>query len=182
MPTTTTTRRVVAVGAAVAAGAAFVSPARAATIATHEGDGSCVIRVVGQEGSGAFVTGEPVCFGTLAEALESVGASGPVARAVRSDRELATLAAASGSGTIAVHFDGANRTGASIVVTGADCGGGYLNLSTDWVNRISSTLNSCSNTRFFDGYDKSGTQEGTNLGTVNLGPLNNAANSVLYGT
>lgn len=141
----------------------------------------CVLEVTGVRRTGELVTGEPTCFGTLAEALEEVGVDTAGRTELRmSDVIREGLLASASSFVLGTHYDGSNRTGASITVTGADCGGGYLNLSSTWVNRISSTSNGCGVVRFFDGFDKSGSSEQTGWATVNLGALNNAANSIQY--
>jgi hypothetical protein len=175
-----TARRAVAAGAAVAAAAALIpsTAARAAEPATTRDQ--CVESVIGRSDTGELITTAPRCFGTLEDALSSVGYSRDAARVVRSGSGSPERVTAAASVTIGVHFDGANRTGASITVSGDLCDGGYLNLSSDWINRISSTFNSCPNTRFFDGFDKTGTVEPTTLSTNNLAILNNAANSILY--
>ena len=56
-----------------------------------------------------------------------------------------------------------------------------MNLTAAWTNRISSTRNGCASVRFFDGFSQSGTSELTDINTVNLKTLNDAANSVQYG-
>jgi hypothetical protein len=180
-PHPVTGRRAVAAGAAVGAAAALIpsTAARAAEPATRTRD-QCVESVIGRSDTGELITTAPTCFTTLEDALASVGYSRDAARVVRSGSGSVERVTAAASVTIGVHFDGANRTGASITVSGDLCDGGYLNLSSDWINRISSTFNECPNTRFFDGFDKTGTVEATTLSTVNLSTLNNAANSILY--
>ena len=66
-------------------------------------------------------------------------------------------------------------------MSGADCGGGWVNLSAAWINRISSTSNGCASVTFYDGFSTSGASEQTDGSTVNLKSLNDAANSVQYG-
>jgi hypothetical protein len=142
----------------------------------------CVVEVTGQTDTGRYTLSEPACYPTLAEALASTGADiDPGEQLGESDVASGQLAARAG-GTLGIHYDGSNRGGASITVTGADCGGGYVNLSADWVNRISSTANNCGIVRFFDGYDKSGSFEQTTPSTWNLGAMNNASNSISYGS
>lgn len=141
----------------------------------------CVVRVVGVEETGAFITEPWDCHETFAGAMAALGAvpppgALPVQELVRRDL-LAQV-----DQVLGVHYDGSNRTGSTITVTGADCGGGYLNLSSGWINRISSTLNGCAAVRFYDGYDKGGSYQTTTPATVNLGALDNAANSVGYAT
>lgn len=142
----------------------------------------CVIHVVGVERSGRFITDRPTCYPTLTEALADAGV--PVDsskhRSFESIERSGVLAQA--AGTIGIHWDGANRTGASITISGADCSGGWLNLSNDWTNRISSTWNVCASTQFFDGFDKTGSSEVTGVYSENLGALNNRANSISYGS
>jgi hypothetical protein len=176
-------RSLVSAGVAAATAAAVLVPTPNVG-AERSWETHCVIEVIGIEQTGELITAEPVCFGTLAQALSSVGADvDPDATLTLDDvtaQDLAPVAAA--SGPIGIHYDGSNRTGSSITVVGSDCAGGYLNLSSDWINRISSTLNLCPVVRFFDGYDKSGSSETTYTSTVNLFSLNNASNSVQYAT
>ena len=89
------------------------------------------------------------------------------------------MAIAAASGTLGVHYDGSNFTGSSITVSGTSCSGGYTNLSTDWRNRISSTVNGCPVVRFFDGVNLSGISE-TRLTSGNLIALNNRSDSIQY--
>lgn len=137
----------------------------------------CVVTVSGQRTSGEYELTEAVCFGTLAEALASAGADVDPHDASLSMRDVTQDDLLAASSALATHYDGFNRTGASITVSGTTCSGGYVNLSASWINRISSTLNSCPSVYFFDGYDKTGQSEST---TYNLSALNNRANSVMY--
>lgn len=146
---------------------------------THEEH--CLLPVIDRTDDGELVTGEMECFGSLADALAQVDAARDLlerAGPELSDALRAELLAQ--SGIIATHYDGANRTGSTVTVTGDDCAGGYLNLPSNWVDRISSTSNGCPSVRFFDGFNKTGSVEVTGLSTVNLGALNNAANSIQY--
>ena len=122
-----------------------------------------------------------VCYPTLAEALAAAG--GPADDGGGAAREGAAARAATvlSSVAVATHFDGTNRTGASLTVSAAGCDA-FLNLSSGWINRISSTQNYCATVRFFEGYDKAGSNEVTGISTVNLGALNNGADSIYYGT
>jgi hypothetical protein len=81
---------------------------------------------------------------------------------------------------IGVHYDGADLTGSSLTVVGADCLGGWLNLPSTWNNRISSTLHGCPRIRHYDGVNLGTPQETTYSPGGNLGPLNNIASSVQY--
>jgi hypothetical protein len=166
---------------AAAAVVAALLPAGTATAQELPDESHCVLRIIGTDADGTYETAPPVCYPTLAEALAN---SDPPATPRRLGAGSASAAdpavrAASGS-TLAVHFDGAGLSGSSIVITGGTCGGGHVDLSSSWTNRISSTLNSCETVVFWDGFDKTGSYEVTDLLTVNLGALNNRANSVGY--
>ena len=156
--------------------------AAAPAVGADEMGEHCVLEVVGVADDGELLTSEPFCYATLAEVLDAAGPSAAAGGSVSAGSLAGSEMQLQQSGTIARHFAGSNRTGASITITGTDCGGGWLNLSSDWVNRISSTQNFCPVVRFFDGFDKSGASETTGTSTVNLGPLNNRANSVSYGS
>jgi hypothetical protein len=82
--------------------------------------------------------------------------------------------------TLGIHFDFDNRTGSSITITGSDCGGGYTNLTSAWVNRLNSTWNGCSAVTFYSGYDKTGTSLATGPSTTNLDGFRNIADSIAY--
>lgn len=166
---------------------AALLPAGAATAQELPEESHCVLRITGTNTDGSYDTAPPECYPTLAEALANsdppatprrLGAGSAIAPVGAAEADPG-VRAASGS-TLAVHFDGAGLSGSSIVITGGTCGGGHVNLSASWTNRISSTLNSCETVVFWDGFDKSGSYEVTDLLTVNLGALNNRANSVGY--
>jgi hypothetical protein len=163
------TSLVVAMGALVSLPAA---PARAAgPVEQH-----CLLEVVGQAEDGRYLTGEPTCYDRLADVAERLGASvRPGASNLAVGRRIAGLAS-----TIATHFDGAGFTGSSISVTGSVCNGGWLNLSSAWRNRISSSINHCSLVRFYNFINLGGGSEWM-LMSGNLSPLNNASDSVQYG-
>ncbi len=147
-------------------GATMASPPPAgADSETH-----CVVAVVGRGADGSFVTGPESCYPSFSEAMASVdGDSG--------DGSLGTTSFA-----IGVHYDGFSGSGSSLTVTGDSCTGGWLNLSSTWVNRISSTRNGCNRITHFDGYNLSGSTESTFTAgsTTNLSSLNNATNSIQY--
>lgn len=177
----------VAVAGIASPAAATVPPTAApVTPAAH-----CVLRVVDVAADGEMRTAPPRCFATFAEAMDAaklpyddpsqlpdpdVTARPEGARGDLGAADAAPLA----DRAIGVHFDGVNRTGASITVTGADCSGGYINLSAAWVNRISSTWNQCPNVYFWDGFDKTGAYLQTDLTTNNLGAFSDRANSIGY--
>jgi hypothetical protein len=167
---------------------AALLPAGTAAAQEPSEESHCVLRIVGTDADGTYETAPPVCYPTLAEALANsdppatprrLGAGAAATPGARSAATDPDVQAASGS-TLAVHFDGAGLSGSSIVITGGTCGGGHVDLSSSWTNRISSTLNSCETVVFWDGFDKTGSYEVTDLLTVNLGALNNRANSVGY--
>ncbi len=158
-----------------------VSGAAAAGNPVQPQEVHCVLHVIGQADNGRYLTDEPTCYPTLADALADAGGRLPTGD-VRGDLTAAQAAEVvqASSMNIGIHFDGANRTGSSITVTGGECGGGYINLSASWVNRISSTLNGCPSVNFWNGFDKTGSYEQTGYSSENLGSLNNAANSIGY--
>lgn len=137
----------------------------------------CVVRVV--DDAGELRERSRSCFASLSEALADAGVVEPGTRVGSEDLEHYDGAALA-SGVIGVHWDGANRTGASITISGSACGGGWLNLSNDWINRISSTWNLCPTTRFYNGFNLTGSSETLGTSAVNLGALNNLSNSISY--
>lgn len=137
----------------------------------------CVVHVVGQRPSGEYELGTPSCHPTFRQAVGSLGIdAGSPAEVAASPRAAALLA------SIGVHYDGLNKTGASITVSGVDCLGGYVNLTVPWRNRISSTLNGCPRIRHFDGLDLTGGQQSTVQPGGNLTTLDNRADSIQYTT
>jgi hypothetical protein len=170
--------------AALATGAlATASPAAAQPSGAREAqpEEHCLVNVLGQEADGRYVTDEPTCYPTFAEVLAAIGGGSPGRVAQRAALLGAPIFEAMSSTVLARHFDGANQTGSSITVNGVACDGGYVNLSSTWVDRISSAINSCPNVNYYDGYDKTGSSEFTSgLGNKSLSTLNNAANSVGY--
>ena len=167
-------RRLVAAAAALAAvGSLLLAPGAGA--APPEREQHCAVKVVGQRPSGELVVSEPECRARYADALAAVGARVPGTKAAQ-----LRWSAQSSDFVIGTHYDGAGLTGSSFSVVGSNCWGGYLNLSTSWINRVSSTYNGCFRIRHFDGYDKSGAFEDTVGLGGNLGTLNNRANSIQY--
>jgi len=176
-------RRTAPVAATAATAAALVLGAVPADVGATEELEHCIIEVIGIEETGEFITAPPQCFASLGESLRAQGVDVPASRTELSmDDVIGEDLLAAASFTLAVHYNFANLTGASISITGTDCGGGYLNLDAGWIDRITSTYNACTNVTFYDGYDKSGTPESTGWGSHNLAGLNNAANSVSYGS
>ena len=121
----------------------------------------CAVRVTGMDPDGHLRTTPPSCSSDRAEAE----------RAVETD---------SGDFPIGIHWDGPGLTGSSFTVVGSSCSGGWLNLNSLWINRVSSTENFCPRIRHFDGYNLTGSSEYTFYPGGNLGLLNNATNSIQY--
>jgi hypothetical protein len=175
------TPRVLAAAALTTGAIAVGTPlASAETVAGRSHEEHCVVHVLGQEENGRYITDEPTCYPTLAEALADATGYTPASFARQSvGRSIDVVTAQSVE--LATHFDGLNQTGSSITVSGVLCDGGYVNLSSSWINRISSAINSCPNVNYYDGYDKTGTSQFTSgYGDKNLTTLNNAANSIGY--
>lgn len=177
MPAASTSRALAV--AALTTGTLATAPMAAAQ-SQDPAEEHCLVNVLGQEANGRYLTDEPTCYPTFAEVLAAIG-GGSGARSARSAVLGAPIFAPMSSTLLARHFDGANQTGSSITVNGVACDGGYVNLSSTWVNRISSATNSCPNVNYYDGFDKTGSSEFTSgLGNKSLSTLNNAANSVGY--
>ncbi|HVE45189.1 MAG TPA: hypothetical protein VNA57_00380 [Acidimicrobiales bacterium] len=154
------------------------APLAGASGAQAEAEQHCVVSVVGRGVDGRFVTSPEACYPTFSEAMASIGYDVVDGAPVPSgDQDMGAM-----SFVIGTHYDGASGTGSSLTVNGDDCTGGWLNLSSSWINRISSTRNGCPRVRHADGYNLTGTMEETyNFGGVsNLTFLNNAANSIQY--
>lgn len=170
--------------ALAASAGTLAAPGGVAAVEGDQAADQCVVRVTGHEDGGRLLTSAPVCYPTIAEALVAAGVDLPVDRTDLTFEEIEASGvledAVVTSGVLGVHWDGANRTGASITISGGACSGGHHNLDSSWVNRISSTWNGCPKVVFYDGYDKNGSYELTTSATVNLGALNNAANSIGY--
>lgn len=145
----------------------------------------CVIEVIGQHDSGEFITTEPVCYDTFAEAIAHATGGEVVLDAatpgsVVFDPGFTTLSSTS---LVGIHYDGYNGTGASISVAGSVCSGGYWNTTPSWDNRISSSWNGCPRLRHYD-YANMGGSSGDTVGagsTRNVPSwINNKAESVQY--
>lgn len=168
-------RSAIVLAVALAASFATVPSAQA------RGERHCVLRVVGQRPSGELVTAPATCFASFADAMASIGVD---TRGIPNPNP-ETLAAAGRLDSavtfaIGVHYDGANWTGSSSTVTGSNCLGGWMNVSSTWLNRISSTWNGCNRILHFDGYNLTGSYESTMGDGGNLSALNNRTNSIQY--
>lgn len=145
--------------------ALVVAPAGAAPIAAEE---HCATRVLAKRDSGELVLSPTVCRSTQTAALQAIGAVSVTGMSAQADF------------TIGVHYDGAGLSGSSITVVGDDCNGGWVNLSSSWDNRISSTQNGCPTVRHYDLDNATGSSQSTTGGGGNLTTLNNRANSIKY--
>lgn len=135
----------------------------------------CVVHVLGERASGELILSERACYTTFLGAMRAEGVD---AWGRGASRKVAGLAAA--TFVIGTHYDGGNFSGTSTSVVGSDCGGGWLNTSSAWNNRISSTLNGCPRIRHFNGANLTGANESTYGNGGTLGPLNNLTSSIQY--
>lgn len=152
-------------GTSVPAGAA---QAELSKVETH-----CTIEIVGQLESGEYVTNGMDCYASAEEAQLSLAAA-----TLQPSGGLVTLGSGAASGT---HFDGLNYSGSSLTVWGGACGGGWLNLPSNWINRVESTISGCNRVKHHDGYNQTGSYQST-WGSGNLSTLRNRANSISYWT
>jgi hypothetical protein len=152
----------------------MVAPS-AATAQSPQRESHCVVHVRGQAQTGELLVTEPECYSTFDEAMtaEGVDAWG-IGASVAAD----SVAAA--AFTIGTHYDGAGYTGSSTSVVGSDCGGGWLNVSATWDNRISSTRNGCPRVRHFSGTNLAGSVQSTWSPGGNLTTLDNQTSSIQY--
>jgi hypothetical protein len=173
----------VAFGAAVATGtasAAKAPPSTPTADAPH-----CLAKVIGRSAAGELQLSTPACYATYGDVLSRAGQ--PVADKNISPTEARTRGLVGGGATtmsstwiIGTHFDGAGWTGASFSVEGSDCGGGYLNLTGWWANRVSSTLNGCPTIVHYLWPNLVGSNEATTGVGGNLWSLNNLSESIQY--
>lgn len=155
--------------AAAALGLLFLTASPAAAGPAPERH--CVVEVTGQKADGELVTTTPRCYATYEEVRQSTQGSNSAGT---------TSAQAASSFILATHYDGASWTGSSTSVTGSDCLGGWLNTSSTWTNRISSTRNGCYRVRHFDGANLTGASEDTVGSGGNLWSLNDRTSSIQY--
>jgi hypothetical protein len=159
----------------VLSAAGFAHPAAAKPAVTH-----CVVTVEGAKPSGELVTSAPRCFATIGEALRSAGlpvvGSGDTPRQMAASGQMATAS----DYTIGIHYDGFGYTGSSFSVVGSGCIGGYLNMSSAWNNRVSSTWNGCPKIRHWAGVNMTSISESVYSPGGNLTTLNNETSSIQY--
>lgn len=134
--------------------------------------------------SGALGVVDEVCFEDLADALTAAGADESMYETVGAQRSKAAASSASRSGStvLGIHFDGTNYSGSSFAVVGSDCGGGYVNMSTAWDDRVSSTANGCPQVDHFTNPNLVGVSESTTGSGGNLLILSNLVSSIRYTT
>jgi len=82
--------------------------------------------------------------------------------------------------TIGVHYDATSAAGTSISVTGSNCSGGYINLSTAWNNRVGATKNGCPVIVHWDGFNIVGTNQQTTAPGGPLTFMDNRTSSIQY--
>lgn len=155
--------------------AGVVAPTVVAPAQAQDGESEGAHCVLQSEGRTEYeqVVGEVTCVDTFAESAALLGYDD-----VETPAELVEAAAALSS-DVAVHFDGLNYTGDTLTVSGA-CDGGWINMSSAWNNRISSTLSSCGRVRHFLDLDLGGSYYDT-TGSGNLpSGFSNAISSVKY--
>ena len=170
------TAALVAFGAAPASAAGPATGAvkldRSPTAAEWEaGTVACLLTVTGQAKTGELLHGDPECW------LVEKGAAAPWSTSSAAAGAGASAPMAESFTEVGTHYDGFWWSGSYITVAGTVCSGGWLNLSWDWINRISSTSSPCW-VGHYDGYNLTGSSQ---WGSVfNLGFMNNAANSLVY--
>ena len=167
--------------------AATTPPSTPTTAAPH-----CLSRVTGREKSGELRLSTPSCYATFADMLRNAGipvTNKEITPSQALDQGLIGVksrvngAVALDSGwIIGAHFDGHGYTGSSLSVWGSDCSGGYINLTGYWANRVSSTANGCPVVTHYYWPNLVGTSEATSGGGGDLSTLDNASESIAYGT
>ncbi|MCP4961297.1 MAG: hypothetical protein GY925_18790 [Actinomycetia bacterium] len=135
----------------------------------------CIAVVLYQTDDGEFVLSDPECTtGSYDDLAISMGIG-----SFTSDGE---VAAGSRYATLARHYDGDWYSGSSLSIAGSSCGGGWLNLSSSWDNRINSTWTfsgTCARVKHFDGSGLTGSYQSTwPRGTLSY--MKNRANSIQY--
>ena len=128
----------------------------------------CVVQVLGVQDSGEYILTEPTCVSggdqARADLYLAMGASGEsinvTLAASGSDVRVTELAAA--VEILGVHFDAWGYGGSTFSVVGSNCLGGYLNLSSSWINKVSSTDNVlCTRIKHHDNYNTGGSYQST---------------------
>ncbi len=149
------------------------------TTASAEGDKGehCIVEVTDVV-DGTFVLGPEKCFATFADVLRSRGDQNVSDSVTPANVPRSTLVL---DAIIGVHYDGANFTGASFSVSGTTCGGGGLNVSAAWNDRISSTTNGCPTITHYENTNYAGATASTFGGGGNItGYMDNRTSSIKY--
>jgi hypothetical protein len=125
------------------------------------------------------------CFDTFEGVASFLGAGDVASLAGLTPQEFVSdpQYAAASSNTLAIHWAYTSNPG-SITITGGQCNGGGLNLSSAWDNRIEATIHKgCGTIKHWDGDNYTGDMEQTQGGwddNVWLGPLSGRTNSIKY--
>ena len=144
-----------------------------------QSDQHCVAHVEDVLDDGEMVLSEPMCVtGDVRDRAALIEGQ------LGSDAQLAASGLGGSvrlSGSIlGTHYDGV-YSGSSLTVTGSNCNGGYVNLSSYWDNRVSSTINGiCHRIKHHDYSNKGGSYQSTWGWGGTLSYMNNRANSISY--
>ena len=148
----------------------------ASTVEAAPAESHCVMQIVGEKASGELVLTDAVCYPTFKIAMQAEGVAAWGDGAAATAGEMAATA----TFTIGTHYDLFNYGGSSTSVVGTTCGGGWLNTSSTWNNRISSTRNGCPSIRHYNGANLTGAFQTTSAPGGNLSALNNLTSSIQY--
>jgi hypothetical protein len=152
----------------------LVVPGRPADAVPPATGDYCVVHVTGQKATGELTVSTPRCYADLATSMRAEGVSAWGAGASQ-------RAAALTDFTIGYHCDGFGLAAPCTSVVGSSCSGGWLNLSSVWNNRISSTLSGCPQINHFDGTNLTGAVKSTfGAGPFDLTTFNNITSSIQY--
>lgn len=162
-------RTITAVACAAVSVAVMLVPAppHATPTAATPADGlaqRCALTVVGVNPDGSFETTPMVCRTVEHETADARNSADRIVTAAP---------------VLARHYSGYNRTGSVLIVNGATCSGGYLNLPALWVNRIASTYSNC-NVTHHASYFQTGASEVVWAPGGNLSTLAYASASTTY--
>lgn len=197
------TRRTAALLLSAALTVAAATTASASTLADG-GDSHCVAETGPIDAEGRLDVLSLSCFDDFDEVLavlvapeemidrvdhpseltdDDMAVLGPPEHDTAGERSAADeTATAASTFTLAIHYDGPSFSGPSFTVTGSDCAGGYLNMSSTWNNRITSTRNGCPTVVHYDGYNLVGTSQTTTGSGGTLTYMDNRTSSAQYRT
>jgi hypothetical protein len=161
------------VASALVVGMLVVPSLRADAAPPTTGD-YCVVHVTGQKASGEMILTTPRCYSDFATSMRAEGVSAWGAGA--SERAVART-----DFQIGYHCDGFGLGAPCTSVVGSSCGGGWLNLSSTWNNRISSTSSGCPQINHYDGTNLTGAVKPVfGAGPFDLTTFNNITSSIQY--